>query len=72
MQAGSYRPFGARRTVLLLLVAIGVYDLLGRWLSLPLYPVGGCSTSVSAGMWPFSWPPYSSDGSPAIGLGWLV
>jgi tetratricopeptide (TPR) repeat protein len=41
MQAGSYRPFGARRTVLLLLVAIGVYDLLGRWLSLPLYPVGG-------------------------------
>jgi tetratricopeptide (TPR) repeat protein len=36
MQIGSYRPVGARRTVLLLLVAIGLHLFLARWLNLAL------------------------------------
>ena len=39
MQVGSYRPFGAKRTVLLILVAIGVHIFLARWLNLALLAV---------------------------------
>ena len=40
MQVGSYRPMGIVRTVLLLLVAIGVYSVLGRWWRLGRVLVG--------------------------------
>lgn len=39
MLIGSYRTVAAGRMVMLLLLAIGLYRLLGRWLSLALLPV---------------------------------